>query len=76
MKKLALGIALVLLATVSASAAEISTAAPATPALEQLTPGMPPLFKGIKQLVPYCSTPPGHLVSYRGSHHGLHRRLQ
>ena len=56
MKKLALVTTLVLLATVSASAAEISTAAPATPALEQLTPGTAPLFKGIKPLVPYCST--------------------
>jgi curli biogenesis system outer membrane secretion channel CsgG len=63
MKKLALVIAFVLLAAVSASAAEISQTAPATPAaastpaLEQLPGGTPPpLFMGPHQLTPRCYT--------------------
>jgi hypothetical protein len=57
MKNFALVIAFALLATVPASAAEISTAAPATPTLEQLAPGTTPQFTAIiKEPVPYCST--------------------
>lgn len=62
MKNFALVIAFALLATVPASAAEISTATPATPALEQLTPGTTPQFAAtIKRpvLVPYCSAVQG-----------------
>jgi hypothetical protein len=57
MKNFALGIAFALLATVSASAAEISKAAPATPPHEQLTQGTTPLFEAnFKEITPYCST--------------------
>ncbi len=55
MKKFALVLALVLLATVSASAAEISQAAPVTPALEQILGTPPPLFMGPQQIPPRCS---------------------
>ncbi len=58
MKNFALMIAFALLATVQASAAEISTAAPATPTLEQLTPGRTPQFAAFRP-VPYCSTVQG-----------------
>ena len=59
MKNFVLVIAFVLLAAVSASAAEISQAAPAaspTPALEQLVGTPPPLFMGPHQLPPRCYT--------------------
>jgi len=59
MKNFALVIAFVLLAAVSASAAEISKAAPATPALEQPTQGAPLLFEAnfkVPVLTPYCSS--------------------
>jgi len=58
MKNFALGIAFVLFTTVSASAAEMSTAAPATPTLEQLTQGTTPLLfeTKFKEITPYCST--------------------
>jgi hypothetical protein len=57
MKKFALVVALVLLAAVPVSAAEISQDAPATTALQQQVQGTIPLFAGIiKQPTPYCST--------------------
>ncbi len=58
MKNFVLVIAFALLATVSASAAEISTTAAATPALEQTTQGPLPLFDAnfkVPVLTPYCS---------------------
>jgi|GraSoiStandDraft_5_1057265.scaffolds.fasta_scaffold189305_1 hypothetical protein len=68
MKKFALVLAFVLLATVSASAAEISAAAPATPALGQLTGGTPPpLFMGPHQLPPRCYTLQGTSCSPSGA---------
>ena len=84
MKKLALTIAFVLLATVSASAAEISQAAPVVPAAvatpaSDLAPlaGTPaPLFMGPHPPVPRCSALDGDHLSDRRIHHGLHRRLQ
>ena len=56
MKNFALVIAFALLATVPASAAEISQAAPATPALELPAQIPAPVFDGPKPLAPYCST--------------------
>jgi len=68
MKTLALVIAFALLATVSASAAEMSTAAPATPALEPPAVGTPPpLFAGPRPLIPYCSTVQGTSCSSAGA---------
>jgi hypothetical protein len=55
MKKFALVLAFVLLATVPVSAAEISKAAPATTPLLQQIQGTPPLFKG-PHLIPRCSS--------------------
>jgi hypothetical protein len=56
MKNFALVIAFMLLATVSASAAEISKApaTPVTPGLEQVLEGTHPLFMGPHQLPPHC----------------------
>lgn len=69
MKKFALVVAFVLLATVPLSAAEISQAAPATtPLLQQIqgaTP--PPLFKGPGPLVPRCYTLDGTTCSRAGA---------
>jgi hypothetical protein len=64
MKKLALVIAFALLASVSVSAAEISQAAPVTPAasaLEQQVQGTPPLFfeANFRPPVPRCYTVDG-----------------
>lgn len=67
MKNFALVIAFVLLATVSASAAEISKAAPATPALEQLGGTPPPLFMGPHQLPPRCYALQGTTCSPSGA---------
>lgn len=68
MKKFALAVAFVLLATVPASAAEIPKAAPATtPLLQQIQGAPPPLFKGPHQLIPRCYTLAGTSCSSAGA---------
>lgn len=58
MKNFVLVVAFALLATVPALAAEISKAAPTTPALEQQAQGTTPVFEAnfIRMPTPYCST--------------------
>jgi len=66
MKKFALVVAFVLLATVPVSAAEISKVEPATTPLLQQIQGTPPLFKG-PHLIPRCSSLAGTSCSSAGA---------